>query len=63
MRRADVKQALAAAVEDLGEPGRDPVFGWGLLRLDRLDPAAGSPPILGVPIEGGLIQPTGIPLN
>ncbi|MGO1080450.1 S8 family serine peptidase [Inquilinus sp. CA228] len=65
LKRADVKQALAATVEDLGEPGRDPIFGWGLLRLDRLDPAAGSPPVLGVPIEGGVIRPTatGIPLH
>lgn len=65
LKRAEVKQALTAAVEDLGEPGRDPVFGWGLLRLDRLDPAAGATPspALGHPIEGGRIQPIGVPLN
>ncbi|NGO55722.1 S8 family serine peptidase [Allomesorhizobium camelthorni] len=40
MTRAQVKNALAAAVEDLGEPGRDPIFGWGLLRMDRLELAA-----------------------
>ncbi|WP_353645117.1 S8 family serine peptidase [Mesorhizobium sp. WSM2239] len=42
LTRMQVKQVLAAAVEDLGDPGRDPVFGWGLLRMNRLDLAAGS---------------------
>lgn len=42
MTRAEVKEVLAATVEDLGEPGRDPIFGWGLLRMDRLELAAGT---------------------
>jgi subtilisin family serine protease len=46
MTREEVKQALAATVDDLGDPGRDPVFGWGLLRMNRLELAenAGLPP-------------------
>ena len=28
-----VRQALARRAQDLGAPGRDPVFGWGLVRL------------------------------
>jgi subtilisin family serine protease len=28
---SDVVAALAAEVKDIGAPGRDPVFGWGLV--------------------------------
>jgi hypothetical protein len=49
MTRAEVKQVLAAAVEDLGVPGRDPVFGWGLLRMNRIELAAGAVPGSGNP--------------
>ncbi len=30
---SQVRQALARRAQDLGAPGRDPVFGWGLVRL------------------------------
>jgi subtilisin family serine protease len=30
--RAALEKRLAAAAVDLGPPGRDPVFGWGLLQ-------------------------------
>ena len=30
---SQVRQALARRARDLGAPGRDPVFGWGLVRL------------------------------
>lgn len=36
MPLADIKQRLAGDAEDLGEPGRDPVFGWGLLNATGL---------------------------
>lgn len=29
---AELERRLAATAEDLGDPGRDPVFGWGLIR-------------------------------
>ena len=32
---AQIRSHLLATSEDVGEPGRDPVFGWGLLRADR----------------------------
>lgn len=44
LTRAEVKQLLVAAVEDLGDLGRDPVFGWGLLRMNRLELATGAVP-------------------
>jgi subtilisin family serine protease len=28
---ADILAALGRSAEDLGEPGKDPVFGWGLI--------------------------------
>ena len=28
---ADIRDALGKSAEDLGDPGKDPVFGWGLL--------------------------------
>ncbi|RXF73739.1 S8 family serine peptidase [Hansschlegelia zhihuaiae] len=36
----EIVAALAAGVEDKGEPGRDPVFGWGTLPQDKGCPAA-----------------------
>lgn len=37
---ADVVASLASSVEDMGEPGRDPVFGWGALHQDKGCPRA-----------------------
>jgi hypothetical protein len=31
-----VMQALSQAAMDLGEPGHDPVFGWGLVQAAEL---------------------------
>ena len=33
---AELAEALAGAARDLGEPGRDPVFGWGLVQAEPL---------------------------
>lgn len=49
---AEVKQRLATAAQDLGEPGKDPVFGWGLLDASGLCPADEAP----VPISAGAEQ-------
>jgi len=38
--RAQLEQRLAAAAVDLGAPGRDPVFGWGLVQARP--PCAGT---------------------
>lgn len=45
---AEVGERLFRHVDDIGEPGRDRVFGWGLLNAGRLcsglrPPAAGAP--------------------
>ncbi|WP_274427426.1 S8 family serine peptidase [Chelativorans sp. YIM 93263] len=32
----EVEQRLASMAEDLGEPGKDPVFGWGLLNASKV---------------------------
>ncbi|MFN6999440.1 MAG: S8 family serine peptidase, partial [Elioraea tepidiphila] len=29
---AEAARRLAAAAQDLGPPGRDPIYGWGLVR-------------------------------
>jgi len=55
MTRAQVKEMLAATVEDLGDPGRDPVFGWGLLRMDRLAADSGALPKQGS-VEPGVLN-------
>jgi hypothetical protein len=39
---SEVVAALASAVEDMGAPGRDPIFGWGALVQARGCPAATS---------------------
>jgi hypothetical protein len=36
MRPDEIEKLLAESAEDLGEPGRDPVFGWGLLNASGL---------------------------
>jgi subtilisin family serine protease len=33
---SDIHEALTSAAEDLGDPGKDPVFGWGLLNARAL---------------------------
>jgi subtilisin family serine protease len=38
---ADIHDVLAKSAEDLGEPGKDPVFGWGLLNARALCEARG----------------------
>ena len=40
---AEIHDALAKSAEDLGDPGKDPVFGWGLLNVRAL--CAPSPEI------------------
>jgi subtilisin family serine protease len=35
-RGGDSVGRLAAAVEDLGAPGRDPIYGWGLVQVDAV---------------------------
>jgi subtilisin family serine protease len=37
--------ALAAAARDLGRPGRDPVFGWGLVAPGRCAPPPPAEPV------------------
>lgn len=69
MTCAQVKEALAATVEDLGDPGRDSIFGWGLLRMDGLELAADngvqpkqdSSAEPGAPPGGSVILPPIIP--
>jgi subtilisin family serine protease len=42
---AEIQARLTASAEDLGEPGKDPVFGWGLLNArDVCGGAAGTSP-------------------
>lgn len=38
---SDVRHALARRAQDLGTPGKDPVFGWGLVRHRGRCPSAG----------------------
>lgn len=40
---ADVKQRLLKSAQDLGDPGRDPTFGWGLLDASSICGQAGAP--------------------
>ena len=42
-RGADSVDRLAAAVEDLGAPGRDPVYGWGLVQVEAGCAVAAAP--------------------
>ena len=36
MPPSEIADMLASSAEDLGEPGKDPVFGWGLLNAAGL---------------------------
>lgn len=40
---SEIHDALAKSAEDLGDPGKDPVFGWGLLNAGTLCPAPETP--------------------
>ena len=42
---AAVLKLLAAAAEDLGDPGRDPVFGWGLINARGICPTGPQNPL------------------
>jgi hypothetical protein len=56
MRTSDREQALAqlaGTALDLGTPGRDPVFGWGLIRSPGCSAAENPAP------EAGTAQPAG----
>lgn len=33
-----LNELLARSAKDLGEPGRDPVYGWGLLQYTAIPP-------------------------
>jgi hypothetical protein len=43
LRGIDAVGRLASAVEDLGAPGRDPVYGWGLVQVDVACAAGAAP--------------------
>lgn len=43
LKPADVKQRLLQSAQDLGDPGRDPTFGWGLLDASSICGQAGAP--------------------
>ena len=55
-------EIIAESAEDIGDPGRDPVFGWGLLNAERFCEAvraqAGEAPnVAGAPAPAAFIGP------
>lgn len=42
----DIVEALAQGVVDLGDPGRDATFGWGLVQAPDICNAAGAAPVI-----------------
>ncbi len=43
----DVEQALYETADDAGDPGRDPYYGWGIMRLDKACQVVTEDPVRG----------------
>jgi len=56
-----VKSLLESSAVDIGEPGRDDVFGWGAVDADRALAAAVGVPQLPAPVSAGALSVSLVP--
>jgi hypothetical protein len=56
-----VRARLEESARDLGQPGRDPIFGFGLIQMAGLCKQPASPPAIATAREPPGVSPVGVP--